>query len=118
LPQIFAGRLSELYGAKYLIGFSILISGLVNLLTPVMVRSSFTVFIGSRVVLGFVQGIVFPAFYALFAKWIPEEEHSTFMPWLYVGITIGTVVASTGSGNMIESNFMGGWPSVFYVSGI
>ena len=117
LPQVFAGRLSELYGAKYLVFLSILISGVINLMTPFIVRWNFTIFIISRVVLGVVQGILYPAFYALFAKWIPEQEHSTFMPWLDAGITIGTVIASAGAGELIDSGLMGGWPSVFYISG-
>ncbi|CAG2116712.1 unnamed protein product, partial [Medioppia subpectinata] len=117
-PQIFAGRLAELYGAKYLILVSILVSGLINLFTPLIVRTNFTLFIVSRVVLGCFQAVIYPASYALFAKWIPEAEYSTFMPWLDSGITIGTVIASAGAGNILEWEEMGGWPTIFYLSGI
>ena len=100
-----------------MIGCSILISGLINLLTPLIIRYDFNVFIGSRVVLGLVQGILFPSFMSLLAKWIPHSEHSTFIPWLDVGCTVGTVIVSAGAGHLIENNVMGGWPSVFYLSG-
>ncbi|XP_054157469.1 sialin-like [Oppia nitens] len=117
-PQIFAGRLAELYGAKYLILLSTLVSAVINLLTPVIVRTNFVLFITSRVLLGVCQAMLYPAFYALFARWIPDEEHSTFMPWLDAGITIGTVIASAGAGKMLDENMLGGWPSIFYISGL
>lgn len=116
-PQIFGGRLSEIYGARYMIGSSIFISALINFLTPFIIRLDFNLFIISRVVLGLVQGILFPSFMALMAKWIPRSEFSTFIPWLDVGCTVGTVIVSGGAGYLIENNVMGGWPSVFYISG-
>ncbi|CAG2174536.1 unnamed protein product [Oppiella nova] len=117
-PQIIGGRLSELYGAKYMIGTSIFISGFINLLTPFIIHWHFYLFIASRVVLGLVQGILFPSFMVLMSKWIPPEEHSTFIPWLDVGCTVGTIVCSAGAGHLIENKVMGGWPSVFYISGV
>ncbi|CAG2114887.1 unnamed protein product [Medioppia subpectinata] len=117
-PQIFGGRLSELYGAKYMIGIAIFTSGVINLFTPFIIRWNYYLFIGSRVVLGLVQGILFPSFMVLMSKWIPPEEHSTFIPWLDVGCTIGTIVCSAGAGHLIENKVMGGWPSVFYICGV
>lgn len=68
--------------------------------------------------LGGAQGLVFPAFYCLFAKWIPANERSTFIPWLDGGITIGTVLISASSGHIIVTfSKFGGWPVVFYFSG-
>lgn len=119
VTQIIGGRLAESYSSPNKIIFLALgSSGLINILTPWLARISVTVFVLSRIVLGACQGVVYPAFYCLFANWIPSNERSTFIPWLDAGITMGTVLISASSGQLIVlfSEF-GGWPAVFYFSG-
>ncbi|CAG2116628.1 unnamed protein product, partial [Medioppia subpectinata] len=71
-----------------------------------------------RVVLGAFQSVLFPACYALVAKWTPEHERSVVLSLPLIGGNIGTIVTSALTGYLTEEGFAGGWPSVFYVSAI
>jgi MFS family permease len=74
LFQVVGGRLSEIFGAKWLCAGGIGMSIIVNLLTPLIARANYYLFLASRVVLGIFQSVVFPSCYALFAKWAPDHE--------------------------------------------
>ncbi|KAH9527628.1 putative transporter slc-17.2 [Dermatophagoides farinae] len=117
--QVIGGRLAESYiPPDKLIFIALSSSGIINLLTPFLARNSWLLFICSRILLGAFQGVVYPAFYCLFSRWIPSNERSTFVPWLDAGSIMGTILISASSGKIILyfSNF-GGWPVVFYFSG-
>lgn len=115
--QTIGSRFAEIFGAKWICGYGILLSGIINLLTPFIVEY-FYLFIASRILLGLVQSAVFPSFYALFVKWYPDDERAKYLPWLDCGTCIGTIVAMGMSGYIIKSKSLGGWPTVFYVSGL
>ena len=53
----------------------------------------------------------------MMAAWAPPHERSTFASIAYGGTYIGTAVTLIVSGYLINAGVMGGWPSVFYVSG-
>lgn len=72
----------------------------------------------SRILLGLLQGGIFPSCFAMLHKWMPVKERSIGFAFMDVGATIGSVVATTGSGYLSEHGFSGGWPSVFYMSGV
>jgi len=116
--QIIGGRIAEIYGAKWICGIAILLSGLINIATPFIARYNLYVFIGSRIILGLGQSAFFPSMYALFNKWIPLNERSTFLPWLDAGCLFGTIIAMGGAGELIKLDVLGGWPMVFYMSGL
>ncbi|CAG2161783.1 unnamed protein product [Oppiella nova] len=119
LFQVVGGRLSEMFGAKWLCGGGIAVSIVVNALTPIIARSGqYWLLLASRVVLGVFQSFVFPSIYALFSKWAPDSERSTCLAIPYVGANIGSVATTALSGYLSEHGFAGGWPSVFYVSAI
>lgn len=119
VTQVIGGRLAESYfSPTKLIFYALSSSGVINLITPFLVRTTWTGFILSRIVLGAAQGLVYPAFYSLLTKWIPSNERSTFFPWLDGGITIGTIITYATSGQiMVFFSKLGGWPMVFYFSG-
>ena len=117
--QVIGGRLAESYlPPDKLIFIALSSSGIINLMTPFLARNSWLLFICSRILLGAFQGVVYPAFYCLFSRWIPSNERSTFVPWLDAGSIMGTILISASSGKIILyfSSF-GGWPVVFYFSG-
>ena len=73
--QLVGGRLSELFGPKWLCAVGVLASIVINALTPVIARSEiYWLLITSRVVLGMFQAMLFPSFYELFSKWAPDYE--------------------------------------------
>jgi MFS family permease len=74
LFQVVGGRLSEIFGAKWLCAGGVGMSIIINLLTPIIARADYYLFLVSRVALGVSQSVVFPSCYALFAKWAPDHE--------------------------------------------
>ncbi|CAG2102001.1 unnamed protein product [Medioppia subpectinata] len=116
LFQVLGGRLAELFGAKWLCTGGIAASLVINALTPLIAKSGpYWLLLASRVVLGMFQAFIFPASYALIAKWAPDHERSTFLAMPTMGSNIGTIATQALSGYLAEHGFAGGWPSVFYV---
>ena len=75
LFQVVGGRLAEIFGAKWLCGGGILVSIIINALTPLIARTNnFYFLFSSRVVLGLFQAFIFPSCYALASKWAPDHE--------------------------------------------
>lgn len=116
--QTIGSRAAELFGAKWICGVGILLSGLINLSTPLIVRFNFYLFIASRILLGLSQSAIFSSFYALFVRWFPDDERPKFLSWLDTGNCIGGILVMIVSGYLIRMNLFGGWPSAFYVPGI
>ncbi|KAJ6222609.1 hypothetical protein RDWZM_001154 [Blomia tropicalis] len=92
VTQVIGGRLSESYvSPTKLIFIALSSSGVINLATPFLARISLTVFVISRIVLGAAQGLVYPAFYCLFSKWIPDNERSFLaLVWSLFWLTLVT----------------------------
>lgn len=109
--------MAELFGAKWLCCFAIAISAVMNFITPLFARWNYYVLIGSRILLGLGQSAIYPSFYAIFVRWIPENERSTFLSWLDAGTCFGAIIAMGMSGILSRSHIFGGWPAVFYFSG-
>ena len=113
LMQVPAGRLIELIGGKWVITGGVLISGLINLFTP-LIAVNFAAIVLSRVALGIAQGGIYAAAYDLVCKWFPTHERAMALGSLETGTRIGTVVATYLSGYLADNY---GWPWVFYVCG-
>ncbi|KAI1288230.1 Sialin [Halotydeus destructor] len=115
--QVPSARLAEEVGGKWIVAVSLIGSGVVNMITP-LISDWLTALIASRVVLGVLQGGIFPSCYAMLYKWMPQKERSLALAFMDVGGTIGSIVAASLTGYLSEHGFAGGWPSSFYVSGI
>jgi len=112
--QIPAGLLAEKYGGKWIFGSGILVAGLFTLLSPVVAHFGSYAFIAMRVVVGFFEGMTYPALMSMLALWIPSLERSTLGGFAFAGSQAGTFVAYPLCGWLAESF---GWQSVFYVTG-
>ena len=73
LLQVPGGRLAETFGPRLLCSGGVLGTGLLNMLTPLL-AANYYAFIGSRIVLGMIQAMVFPSCFVLAAQWIPDNE--------------------------------------------
>ncbi|XP_037799883.1 putative inorganic phosphate cotransporter [Penaeus monodon] len=134
------GRLAEHLGGKLVLGMGILLSALFALLTPLCVEISTALFavvrglqgaalVGAAARLAFASGLCLaggrlslfgvslPAMNVLLASWIPPTERSKFTTFVFNGVDFGVVVTMVTSGWLCDSNFLGGWPLVFYVHG-
>ncbi|KAK3885844.1 hypothetical protein Pcinc_009971 [Petrolisthes cinctipes] len=118
VSNLFGGRLGEVVGGKVVYGIGVLVTSVLTLFTPVVVRYSTTLFIILRVIEGLGEGVTFPAMHSMMARWIPPLERSKTSGIVYAGAQFGTVVSLPISGLLCQSSFLGGWPSVFYVFGV
>ncbi|XP_054158501.1 putative inorganic phosphate cotransporter [Oppia nitens] len=117
--QVVGGRLSELFGAKWMCAGGIAVSILINACTPVIARSHiYWLLLASRVVLGLSQAFIFPSTYALLSRWVPDHERSTFLSFPTIGSNLGSIATTALSGYLCEHGYAGGWPSAFYTPAI
>ncbi|XP_076371087.1 putative inorganic phosphate cotransporter isoform X6 [Tachypleus tridentatus] len=63
------------------------------------------------------KGVTFPAMHAMIARWSPKSERGMLTAFIYSGSQLGTVISMPISAFLCDSEFLGGWPSVFYVFG-
>ncbi|XP_050443635.1 putative inorganic phosphate cotransporter isoform X2 [Adelges cooleyi] len=116
VTQVFAGHMGQKYGAKLLLAGAIGINGVMTLATPaVALHGGYVAVIASRVLQGMAQGFLYPSMNVLLSKWAPLSEKSRMFSFVFSGIQFGSIVILSISGFLVES--VGGWPSIFYVSG-
>lgn len=118
VSNFFGGLAVERYGSRLVLAFSVFVSSLVSIISPICARTSIGLFIGARVLSGLAQGPTFPCIHNLLATWNPPQDRARFASVLFPGVSIGTILALSLGGLMNESDFLGGWPSIFYVFGI
>lgn len=113
ITQIPAGRLSELFGGKWIVAVGIFFSGVLNILVPT-IASTTSLLVASRVFLGMVQGGIYPALFQITTSWMSKNEVSIGFGLVNVGGNLGAVFAASITGYLSQYT---GWPSSFYVIG-
>lgn len=113
VTQIPAGRLSEIFGGKWIVAVGIFFSGVLNILVPI-IASSTPLLVTSRVFLGMVQGGIYPALFQITTSWMSKNEVSIGFGMVNVGGNLGAVFAASITGYLSQYT---GWPSSFYVIG-
>jgi MFS family permease len=113
--QLPGGHLAAKFGAKPIIGCSILFSGLISAATPFAARSSFAALIFLRIALGIVQGALYPSIMTLWSMWAPPMERSKMCATTLAGAVLGTLLSMPISSLLCTSTV--GWPLAFYFSG-
>ncbi|PSN33881.1 hypothetical protein C0J52_09551 [Blattella germanica] len=112
--HMISGRLSEILGAKHVLGFGVLFTSIFTILCPVAARWDVAAFITLRVLVGASSGFILPSVHVLIAKWFPPEERYSMSSLIISAIPLSTVVAMSVSGILAEA---AGWPLVFYLFG-
>uniref|UniRef100_A0A1B6DWX2 Putative inorganic phosphate cotransporter n=1 Tax=Clastoptera arizonana TaxID=38151 RepID=A0A1B6DWX2_9HEMI len=116
IAQIPSGILCQRFGPKYLLFGSLMICGIVTLLTPLAaVYGGWKIVIATRICQGLCQGCVLPCWNALISKWAPPLERGRIFSFVFGGAQFGTVFTLFIAGFLADSP--GGWPSIFYVTG-
>ncbi|KAK5641976.1 hypothetical protein RI129_010523 [Pyrocoelia pectoralis] len=113
LTELPGGRLSEVIGARKVLGFGMGLASIITLFMPMLCNTGYVVVSVFRALVGFCLGASFPALPPLGAKWIPPLERSKFMANLMAS-ALGAAVTMPICGYLIDSL---GWESVFYVTG-
>lgn len=112
------GRMAERFGAKWLFGLGTLVTGLLSLAIPAAAYAGQGYLIAVRVLQGIGEGVTYPAIEAQVAHWIPVNQRATAVSLIHTGGFFGVAVGMYVSGLLSSTDFLGGWPSVFYVFGI
>lgn len=117
ITQLPGGRIAEVLGAKWMFGLGIFLTAVLTLFIPIASRAHYGALIAIRVLQGLGEGVTYPAMHTMLAYWTPKFERSTATALVHAGAHVGAMAALTFSGFLASSNFLGGWPAVFYVFG-
>ncbi len=109
-----SGWLANRLGGKRVLGYAVLWWSLWTILTPPAGAISLVMLFAARIAMGAGEAATFPAIYNLYGRWVPTEERSRAVSLTIAGIPLGTLLALTTTGLIIEHY---GWPMVFYVFG-
>ncbi|XP_054738875.1 putative inorganic phosphate cotransporter [Anastrepha obliqua] len=116
LTQIPGGQLSERFGGKVMLLFSVGTSGFLALFTPLSARvGDWQLTCALRFLQGFCQGVIYPSTHTLLAKWAPPAERGVLATLCFSGSQFGSIIMLAVSGALAASAY--GWPSIFYMSG-
>lgn len=116
ITHIPGGYISDMYGAKYVLGGAVFFSMLMTILTPLGVDyASYEVICVMRFVIGLAQGPLFPAVSTLLAKWVPKEERARAGAFVYSSALVGNVLCYFLTG--LLTTYSQNWRTVFYFWG-
>ncbi|CAL4066227.1 unnamed protein product, partial [Meganyctiphanes norvegica] len=113
--QIPGGRVAETLGASEVVGISMLIAAILNLVLPAAADHDYTTLIAVRILLGLAEGATFPALQVLMANWAPPQERSWLLTLVFMGSKFGIIIAYPTAAALIK---IWGWKATFYVPSI
>ena len=114
LLQIAGGRLADRFGGKIVLGMGVLLWSLFTVLTPPAALAGLGVLLLCRVAMGMGEAVTFPAFYSLYARWIPAGERARAVAFSNSGIPLGTIVGLVVTPIIVAQL---GWEWAFYLFG-
>ncbi|VDP52301.1 unnamed protein product [Soboliphyme baturini] len=65
-----------------------------------------------------LKGVFFPAVMTLWSNWAPPMERSKLLSISFAGNQAGNIICLAAAGFLCEHGFAGGWPSIFYATGL
>lgn len=84
-----AALLAERVGGKYIIVTAIFATAIISLVTPIAVTmGGATALIALRVVMGALQGGLFPGISTLMAAWIPVRQRGILSAVVFAGLPV------------------------------
>ena len=115
LTMALGGYLSDKFGGKLVLGYGVVMWSIFTILTPLAAHNGFFALFIMRVLMGIGEGVTFPAWQSLYARWIPFKERTRAIAFTNSGISIGTIIGYIGTQLIIISL---GWEWAFYIFGI
>ena len=112
---IVGGYLADKYGGKKVLGYGLLIWSFFTIITPFFAYSGLWWLVFIRIFMGLGEGITFPSWHAIYARWIPFNERTRAVAFTNSGIAAGTVFGYAIAAIIIASY---SWEYVFYIFGI
>ncbi|XP_044254812.1 sialin-like [Tribolium madens] len=111
--QIPSGRLADTFGAKKVVGFSTILAALLTLATPFIARWNYYALLGTRVIIGGLEGCLYSSLPPITTNWYSTTPSSKFLSCIEAGAFSIGLTYLTG-GYLID---LYGWESVFYFVG-
>ena len=112
---IIGGYLADKYGGKRVLGYGLLIWSFFTIITPFFAYSGLWWLIFIRILMGLGEGITFPSWHAIYARWIPFNERTRAVAFTNSGIAAGTLFGYAVAALIIAKY---SWEWVFYLFGI
>ena len=112
---IVGGYLADKYGGKKVLGYGLLIWSFFTIITPFFAYSGLWWLIFIRILMGLGEGITFPSWHAIYARWIPFKERTRAVAFTNSGIAAGTLFGYAVAVLIIAKY---SWEWVFYLFGI
>ncbi|XP_055013123.1 sialin isoform X2 [Boleophthalmus pectinirostris] len=112
--QIIGGYLAGHYGGTRFLGFGVLGTAALTLLTPLTAQLGPSWLFALRALEGFGEGVTYPSMMAIWARWAPPQERSRLTALSGSGGNFGAFIALPLTGFICETL---GWPAVFYLCG-
>ena len=109
------GFLADKYGGKIVLAYGVFFWSIFTILTPAFAYSGFWLLMFIRILMGLGEGITFPSWHALYARWIPFNERTRAIATTNSGISAGTVFGYLATALIIREY---SWELVFYVFGM
>ena len=109
------GYLSDKFGGKLVLGCGVVLWSIFTILTPFAAYNGFFALFIIRALMGVGEGVTFPAWHSLYARWIPFEERARAIAFTNSGIAIGTIIGYIGTQMIIIYK---GWELAFYIFGV
>ena len=118
ISQVVGGYLTDKFGGKWIMTAILLVSSIATLLTPLLVRFRLEAFMSARVLIGVFQGMGFPSLVSMSSRWSALGEQALFTNLIVCGEQSGGLFIAIVGAYLAGSDILGGWPSVFYMSGL
>eukprot|EP00697_Spironema_sp_BW2_P006244 gnl/Spiro4/18738_TR10015_c0_g1_i1.p1 gnl/Spiro4/18738_TR10015_c0_g1~~gnl/Spiro4/18738_TR10015_c0_g1_i1.p1 ORF type:complete len:447 (-),score=65.53 gnl/Spiro4/18738_TR10015_c0_g1_i1:44-1384(-) len=107
------GWLANVWSAKWVIFWAVVLSTFFQTITPFMARISITAVIVVQFLAGLFQGPVFPSISQLTAVWVPEYERMLTAVASGVGASLGWIMSVFTTMWLLNEKY--GWDLSFYV---
>ena len=114
LTQILGGLLSDRIGAKIVLGTGLIVWSVFTFITPWAFYGGMAALIIARIGMGLGEGITFPAWHSLYARWVPFNERARSVAITNSAIPIGTIFGLVVTPIII---LRWGWEWAFYLYG-
>ena len=115
ITMIVGGYLADKYGGKRVLGYCLIIWSIFTIITPYFAYLGIWWLVFIRILMGLGEGITFPSWHAIYARWIPFKERTRAVAFTNSGIAAGTMFGY-GVAAIIIANYS--WEWVFYLFGM
>ncbi|EDV29235.1 expressed hypothetical protein [Trichoplax adhaerens] len=113
--QIPGGWLAHKFGGFSILSFSMLVSGILTLLEPILITTGYAAFIICRILIGVAQGPIYPAMIEFWKEWSHPNDRARMVTTTEIGASIGTIFAMILPSVIVQRL---NWSSPFYCFGI